>query len=74
MFAPMVNPYDSMMTRSERSGTWENWNRRRKFMYFLARRFPRFLVYFYHRSFLSGKHDHVDKWLSLSLGKRVSYT
>ncbi|XP_068310835.1 uncharacterized protein [Pyrus communis] len=70
MFAPMVNPYDSIMNREERRRTWEKWTRSRKFMYFLARRFPRFLSYFYHRSFLSGKHGQIDRWLSLSLGKR----
>ncbi|BBH04922.1 alpha/beta-Hydrolases superfamily protein [Prunus dulcis] len=70
MFAPMVNPYDSIMTREERRRTWEKWARSRKFLYFLARRFPRFLSYFYHRSFLSGKHGQIDKWLSLSLGRR----
>ncbi|XP_057999026.1 uncharacterized protein LOC110667352 isoform X2 [Hevea brasiliensis] len=70
MFAPMVNPYDSLMTKGERRGIWEKWTRKRKFMYFLARRFPRFLSYFYHQSFLSGKHDQIDTWLSLSLGKR----
>uniref|UniRef100_A0A2N9FG89 AB hydrolase-1 domain-containing protein n=1 Tax=Fagus sylvatica TaxID=28930 RepID=A0A2N9FG89_FAGSY len=70
MFAPMVNPYDTMMTKEERRGTWEKWTRKRKFMYFLARRFPSFLAYFYHQSFLSGKHGQIDKWLSLSLGKR----
>ncbi|KAK7854668.1 hypothetical protein CFP56_031495 [Quercus suber] len=70
MFAPMVNPYDTIMTKEERRGTWEKWNQKRKFMYILARRFPRFLAYFYHQSFLSGKHGQIDKWLSLSLGKR----
>ncbi|KAL9413057.1 hypothetical protein AB3S75_041682 [Citrus x aurantiifolia] len=70
MFAPMVNPYDSMMTKGEMYGIWEKWTRKRKFMYFLARRFPRSLVYFYRRTFLSGKHGKIDKWLSLSLGKR----
>ncbi|KAM1255398.1 hypothetical protein ACFX2F_029835 [Malus domestica] len=70
MFAPMVNPYDSFMNREERRRTWEKWTRSRKFMYFLARRFPSFLSYFYHRSFLSGKHGQIDRWLSLSLGKR----
>ena len=73
MFAPMVNPYDTMMTKEERRGTWEKWTRKRKFMYFLARRFPSFLAYFYHQSFLSGKHGQIDKWLSLSLGKRVRH-
>ncbi|KAM1309728.1 hypothetical protein ACFX13_006545 [Malus domestica] len=70
MFAPMVNPYDSIMNREERRRTWGKWTRSRKFLYFLARRFPRFLSFFYHRSFLSGKHGQIDKWLSLSMGKR----
>ncbi|KAF5727022.1 hypothetical protein HS088_TW22G00708 [Tripterygium wilfordii] len=70
MFAPMVNPYDPLMTKGEKHGTWEKWTHRRKFMYFLARRFPRLLAYFYRRSFLSGKHGQIDRWLSLSLGKR----
>uniref|UniRef100_A0A5B7C9F6 AB hydrolase-1 domain-containing protein n=1 Tax=Davidia involucrata TaxID=16924 RepID=A0A5B7C9F6_DAVIN len=70
MLAPMVNPYESSMTKEEISRTWEKWVRRRKLMYYLARRFPKFLTYFYRRSFLSGKHGQIDKWLSLSLGKR----
>lgn len=70
VFAPMVNPYDPSMTKEERSRTWKNWSQRRKFMYILARRFPRFLSYYYHRTFFSGQHGSVDKWLSLSLGKR----
>ncbi|EXB98573.1 hypothetical protein L484_014418 [Morus notabilis] len=70
MFAPMVNPYDPIMSREEKRKTWEKWSRRKRFMYFLAWKFPRFLAYFYHRSFLSGKHDRIDKLLSLSLGKR----
>ncbi|CAJ1979355.1 unnamed protein product [Sphenostylis stenocarpa] len=70
MFAPMVNPYDPMMTKEERRRTWNKWTRRRKFLYFLARRFPRFLAFFYQRSFLSGKHGQIDRWLSLSLGRR----
>ena len=41
-------------------------------MYFLARRFPRVLPYLYRKSYLSGKHGQIEKWLSLSLGKRVS--
>lgn len=72
MFAPMVNPYQSGMTKEEVSRTWEKWTRRRRLMFYLARRFPKFLSYFYRRTFLSGKHDRIDKWLSLSLGKRVS--
>lgn len=70
MFAPVVNPYDPSMTKQERYGMWEKWTFRRKLMYFLARRFPRFLSYLYRKSFLSGKHGQIDKWLSLSLGKR----
>ncbi|KAJ4972094.1 hypothetical protein NE237_005193 [Protea cynaroides] len=70
MFAPMVNPYESTMTKDERQRTWEKWTPRRKLMYFLARRFPRFLPFFYHRSFLSGKHGQLDKWLAVSLRKR----
>lgn len=73
MFGPMVNPYQSGMTKEEISGTWEKWMRRRKLMYYLARRFPDFLGYFYRRTFLSGKHGHIEKWLSLSLGNRVSF-
>ncbi|KAK3408788.1 hypothetical protein EUGRSUZ_J00955 [Eucalyptus grandis] len=70
MFAPMVNPYDPLMTREERYRTWNQWTRRRKFLFFLARRLPRFLSFFYHRSFLSGRHGQIDKWLSLSLENR----
>ncbi|KAL2328656.1 hypothetical protein Fmac_022083 [Flemingia macrophylla] len=70
MFAPMVNPYDPIMTKEERRRTWNKWTRKRKFMYFLARRFPRLLALFYQRSFLSGKHGQIDRWLSLSLGRR----
>ncbi|GFZ11120.1 alpha/beta-Hydrolases superfamily protein [Actinidia rufa] len=70
LFAPMVNPYESSMTKEETSRTWEKWIRRRKLMYYLARRFPKFLNHFYRRTFLSGKHGQIDKWLSLSLGNR----
>ena len=73
MFAPMVNPYDPSMNKEERRRTWEKWSRKRKFMYFLARRFPTILPLFYRNSFLSGKHDQIDKWLALSLGKRVRH-
>ncbi|EOY33100.1 Alpha/beta-Hydrolases superfamily protein [Theobroma cacao] len=72
MFAPMVSPYDSLMNRGEKYGTWEKWTHKRKFMYFLARRFPKSLSYFYQRSFLSGKHGQIDQWLALTLGRRVS--
>ncbi|XP_023007394.1 uncharacterized protein LOC111499904 [Cucurbita maxima] len=70
MFAPMVNPYDPSINKEERRRMWEKWSRKRKFMYFLARRFPAILPLFYRNSFLSGKHDQIDKWLALSLGKR----
>ncbi|XP_058729874.1 uncharacterized protein LOC131601953 [Vicia villosa] len=70
MFAPMVNPYDPMMTKEESRKTWIKWTRKRKFMYFLAGSFPRLLAFFYQRSFLSGKHGQIDRWLSLSLGNR----
>ncbi|XP_019191388.1 PREDICTED: uncharacterized protein LOC109185878 [Ipomoea nil] len=70
MFAPLVNPYDSSMTRDEMTGTWEKWVRRRKLMYGLARRFPMFLGSMYRRTFLAGKHGRIDKWLSISLGEK----
>lgn len=70
MVAPMVNPYEPGMSKEERRKTWDKWTLRKKLMYFLAQRFPRFLPYFYRRSFLSGNLGQVDKWLSLSLGKR----
>ncbi|KAL6987435.1 hypothetical protein U1Q18_013183 [Sarracenia purpurea var. burkii] len=70
MLAPMVNPYDSSMTKEEISKTWEKWVQRRKIKYYLARRFPKLLTFFYRRTFLSGKHGQIDKWLSLSLGKK----
>ncbi|KAL0283081.1 UNVERIFIED_CONTAM: hypothetical protein Sradi_7241000 [Sesamum radiatum] len=70
MLAPFVNPYEVSMTKEEMSRTWENWTRRRKLLYYLARRFPRFLSYFYSRTFLSGKHGQIDKWLALSLAKK----
>ncbi|XP_052180262.1 uncharacterized protein LOC127793548 [Diospyros lotus] len=70
MLAPMVNPYEPSMTKKERSRTWKNWTARRKFQYFLARKFPRFLAYLYGQSFLSGNHGPIEKWLSLSLGTR----
>ncbi|XP_076888913.1 uncharacterized protein LOC143539505 [Bidens hawaiensis] len=70
MFAPMVNPYDMGLTKEEKFGIWEKWTRKRKLNYYLARRFPRILRFFYRRTFLSGKHGPVDKWLSLSLSER----
>ncbi|XP_051132307.1 uncharacterized protein LOC127252242 [Andrographis paniculata] len=70
MLAPFVNPYDASMTKEEMSKAWENWTRRRKLLYYLARRFPKLLNYFYHRTFLSGKHGRIEKWLAISLGKK----
>ncbi|CAK7342958.1 unnamed protein product [Dovyalis caffra] len=70
MFAPMINPYDRSMTKEEMRRTWDQWSPRRKLLYFLARKFPNFLSYFYHRSFLSGNHGQIDKWMSQSLGKK----
>lgn len=70
LFAPMVNPYDPSMTKEEKHKTWEKWTTKRKLMYVLARRFPSLLPYFYRQSFLSGKQGKLEKWLSLSLGKK----
>ncbi|KAK6138043.1 hypothetical protein DH2020_028207 [Rehmannia glutinosa] len=70
MLAPMVNPYEQRLTKEERRRIWGTWTVNKKMMYFLARKFPRLLPYFYRRSFLSGNHGQIDKWLSLSLGKR----
>ena len=72
MLAPMINPFDPRMTQSEIKRTWDKWLPRRKFMYSLARRFPKLLSYFYRKSFLSGKHDKFDKQLTFSLGKKVN--
>lgn len=71
MFAPMVNPYDPRLTKDERRKIWGRWTAKRKMMYLLARKFPKVLAYFYGRSFLSGDHGRFDRWLSLSLGKKV---
>ncbi|XP_068668675.1 uncharacterized protein [Aristolochia californica] len=70
LFAPVCNPYDLRMTKEERKKIWSEWTLRRKFLYFLARRFPIFLPYFYRRSFLSGRHSQPEKSLSLTLGKK----
>lgn len=71
MVAPVTNPYEPSMAKEEMVKTWEQWLTKRKFMYFLARRFPTLLPFFYRRSFLSGKLDHLDQWMSLSLGEKV---
>ncbi|KAI3823419.1 hypothetical protein L1987_04855 [Smallanthus sonchifolius] len=70
MFAPMVNPHDRGMTKEEKLGIWEKWTRKRKLNYYLARRFPRILRFFYRRTFLSGKHGPIHKWLSSSLAEQ----
>ncbi|KAG4996149.1 hypothetical protein JHK85_027588 [Glycine max] len=70
MLAPMINPYDTDMTKEETKRTWEKWLQRRKMMYSLARRFPKLLTFFYRKSFLPEKHDEIDKLLSFSLGKK----
>ncbi|KAI3716684.1 hypothetical protein L1987_67728 [Smallanthus sonchifolius] len=70
MVAPLLNPYEPSMNKVERRRTWEKWTSKRKLMYFLARKFPVALPYFYRHSFLSGNLDQIDKWLALSLGKR----
>ncbi|KAH9671808.1 AB hydrolase-1 domain-containing protein [Citrus sinensis] len=71
MFAPMINPYEPSMTKEEMRRTWEEWLPRRRFMYFLARQFPKLLSFSYRQSFLSGKHGRIDKWMPLSLKKKV---
>ncbi|MCD7462805.1 hypothetical protein HAX54_049387 [Datura stramonium] len=71
MFSPFVNPYESSMTKEELTGTWNKWTRKRKLTYYLARRSPKFLDYFYRRTFLSGKHGQIDKYLSLWLGAKA---
>lgn len=73
MVAPVINPYEPSMTKKERSRIWENWTSQRKLMYMLAHRFPSSLAFLYRRSFLSGNHGQIDKWLSLSVGKRVCH-
>lgn len=74
MFAPMINPYEPSMTKEEMRKTWDQWSRGRKLMYFLARRFPKFLSSIYCRTFLSGNHGRIDKWMSQSLGRKVSFS
>ncbi|XP_061344190.1 uncharacterized protein LOC133290151 [Gastrolobium bilobum] len=70
MLAPMINPYEPHLTKDEMKRTWEMWLPRRKLMYSLARRFPKLLSFFYRKSFLSEKHDEINKQLSFSLGKK----
>ncbi|XWS55781.1 hypothetical protein CRYUN_Cryun09bG0030100 [Craigia yunnanensis] len=70
MVAPIINPYEPSMTKEEMRSIWGEWLPKRKLMYYLARRLPKLLSIFYRRSFLSGKHGRIDKWMSLSLGRR----
>jgi hypothetical protein len=70
MVAPVINPYEPSMVKEEVVKTWEQWLTKRKFMYFLARRFPILLPFFYRRSFLSGNLDQLDQWMALSLGEK----
>ncbi|CAH2074387.1 unnamed protein product [Thlaspi arvense] len=70
MVAPVINPYEPSMAKEEMVKTWEQWLPKRKLMYFLARRFPLLLPFFYRRSFLSGKLDHLDQWMAISLGEK----
>lgn len=72
MVAPLLNPYEPSMNKVEKRRTWEKWTSKRKLKYFIARKFPVLLPYFYRLSFLSGNLDQIDNWLSMSLGKRVS--
>lgn len=72
MVAPMINPYEPILKKDESKRIWGKWTLKRKMMYFLARKFPKLLPYFYRRSFLSGNHGLIDTWLSVSLGKSVS--
>lgn len=72
MIAPMINPYEASMSKEETAKTWEQWPRKRKFKYFLARRWPSLLPFFYRRSFLSGYLQPLDQWMSISLGEKVS--
>ncbi|KAL0418175.1 UNVERIFIED_CONTAM: hypothetical protein Sradi_1231000 [Sesamum radiatum] len=69
MVAPMINPYEPKLTKEERRRIWGTWTVKKKLMYFLARKFPKLLPYFYRRTFLSGNHGQIDTWHYLSLGK-----
>ncbi|KAK4776074.1 hypothetical protein SAY87_024035 [Trapa incisa] len=68
--APMINPYEPSMNKEEKHGTWVKWGGKRKFVYFLARRFPRLLSKLYQRKFLSGEHGCINDWLSFSMGQK----
>ncbi|MFQ6661596.1 hypothetical protein Gotur_029703 [Gossypium turneri] len=68
--APMISPYEPSMTKEEMRSIWGESLPRRKLMYYLARRLPKLLSFFYRRSFLSGKHGRIEKLMSVSLGRR----
>ncbi|KAE8706059.1 Alpha/beta-Hydrolases superfamily protein isoform 2 [Hibiscus syriacus] len=70
MVAPMISPYEPSLTKEEIQSIWGESLPRRKLMYYLARRLPKLLSSFYRRSFLSGKHGRIEKWMSVSLGRR----
>ncbi|XVE76226.1 hypothetical protein DITRI_Ditri12bG0156000 [Diplodiscus trichospermus] len=70
LIAPVINPYEPSMTKEEMRSVWGDLLSKRKLMYYLARRLPKLLSVFYHHSFLSGKHGRIDKWMSLSLGRK----
>ncbi|OMO73490.1 hypothetical protein COLO4_27074 [Corchorus olitorius] len=69
LIAPMINPYEPSLTKEEMRSIWAEFLPKRKIMYYLARKAPKLLSFFYRRSFLSGKHGRIDKWMSLSLGR-----
>ncbi|KAK8483318.1 hypothetical protein V6N13_097005 [Hibiscus sabdariffa] len=70
MVSPMINPYEPSLTKEESRSIWGESLPRRKLMYYLARRLPKLLSFFYRQSFLSGKHGRIEKWMSVSLGRR----
>ncbi|KAK4801071.1 hypothetical protein SAY86_021558 [Trapa natans] len=67
---PMINPYEPSMNKEEKHGTWVQLGWKRKFIYFLARRFPSLLSILYQYKFLSGKHGCISDWLSFSMGQK----
>lgn len=73
MVAPMINPYEPKLNKAEKGAIWGKWTSKRRMLYLLARKFPKLLPYFYRRSFLSGKHDRIETWLSFSPGEKVCH-
>ncbi|KAG0477051.1 hypothetical protein HPP92_013892 [Vanilla planifolia] len=70
MFAPMINPYDYRLNKEDKNKIWEKWTAKRKFVLILAKRFLLFFLTSIGRSFLSGTQGQLEKWLSISLGKK----